>query len=258
MGCNAARRIRHAGHDKKRTDEAQARVCASKAKESQGEGNMSAPHSTSTGHPYFFFDFISPFSYLLLEQHEKWPDMPFELVPVQLMKLLDRWGQPHAATIPSKRVFTYRHALFRAEQLGIPFRMPPAHPFDPSKALRLAVLANGEIGRVREIFRYIWREGRDPSTPEGFRGLCERVGMPDGETRIEDEDVKAKLRDNNDRAVAMGVFGVPTFLVNDQIFWGEDTLPMVLYVARSPNWLDGAEVKRISALPIAPRDADFG
>jgi hypothetical protein len=51
---------------------------------------------------------------------------------------------------------------------------------------------------------------------------------------------------------------VPTFLVNDQIFWGEDTLPMVLYVARSPNWLDGAEVKRISALPIAPRDADFG
>jgi 2-hydroxychromene-2-carboxylate isomerase len=253
-----ARRIRHAGHDNKRTDEAQARVCASKAKESQGEGNMSAPHSTSTGHPYFFFDFISPFSYLLLEQHEKWPDMPFELVPVQLMKLLDRWGQPHAATIPSKRVFTYRHALFRAEQLGIPFRMPPAHPFDPSKALRLAVLANGEIGRVREIFRYIWREGRDPSTPEGFRGLCERVGMPDGETRIEDEDVKAKLRDNNDRAVAMGVFGVPTFLVNDQIFWGEDTLPMVLYVARSPNWLDGAEVKRISALPIAPRDADFG
>jgi len=120
------------------------------------------------------------------------------------------------------------------------------------------VLANGEIARVREIFRYIWREGRDPATPEGFRALCERVGMPEGETRIEDEDIKAKLRDNNDRAVSMGVFGVPTFLVNDQIFWGEDTLPMVLYVARSPNWLDGAEVKRISALPIAPRDADFG
>jgi 2-hydroxychromene-2-carboxylate isomerase len=208
-------------------------------------------------HPYFFFDFISPFSYLLLEQHEKWPDMNFELVPVQLMKLLDRWGQPHAATIPSKRVFTYRHALFRAEQLGIPFKMPPAHPFDPSRALRLAVLADAEITVVREIFRYIWREGRDPATPEGFAGLCERVGMADAASRIEDEDVKARLRANNDRAVEMGVFGVPTFVVNDQIFWGEDTLPMVLYVARSPNWLDAAEVKRISNLPIAPRDADF-
>ena len=218
---------------------------------------MSAQHSTNDGHPRFFFDFISPFSYLLLEQHEKWPDMPFEFVPVQLLKLLDRWKQPHAATIPSKRVFTYRHALFRAEQLGIPFRMPPAHPFDSTKALRLAVLADSDITRVRDIFRFIWREGRDPSTPEGFSALCEYVGMPDAEARIEDEDIKARLRDNNDRAVAMGVFGVPTFLVNDQIFWGEDTLPMVLYVARSPNWLDAAEVKRISNLPMARKDADL-
>ncbi|WP_250472924.1 2-hydroxychromene-2-carboxylate isomerase [Caballeronia sp. GAFFF1] len=219
---------------------------------------MSAPHSTADGRPYFFFDFISPFSYLLLEQHDKWPDMPFEFVPVQLLKLLDRWKQPHAATIPSKRVFTYRHALFRAEQLGIPFRMPPAHPFDPVKALRLAVLANGDMTRVRDIFRFIWREGRDPSSPDGFRALCEYVGMPEAESRIDDEDVKAKLRDNNDRAVAMGVFGVPTFLVNDQIFWGEDTLPMVLYVARSPNWLEAAEVKRISTLPMARPEADPG
>lgn len=47
-------------------------------------------HSTALGQPYFFFDFISAFSYLLLEQHDKWPDMPFALTPVQLIKLLDR------------------------------------------------------------------------------------------------------------------------------------------------------------------------
>ncbi len=113
---------------------------------------MSASRSAGHGQPYFFFDFISPFSYLLLEQHDKWPAMPFEITPVELYKLLDRWGQPHAATIPSKRVFTYRHALFRAEQLGIPFRMPPVHPFDPGKALRLAVAAGSEIGCIREIY----------------------------------------------------------------------------------------------------------
>jgi len=49
--------------------------------------------------------------------------------------------------------------------------------------------------------------------------------------------------------VELGVFGVPTFVVNQQLFWGEDTLPMVLYVARSPNWLEGKEVQRISTLP---------
>ncbi len=135
--------------------------------------------------------------------------------------------------------------------------MPPVHPFESEKTLRLATLADGDIHVVRDIFRYIWREGRDPSSPEGFQGLCERVGMPDAAQRIDDEDVKANLRANTDFAVELGVFGVPTFVVNDQIFWGEDTLPMVLYVARSPNWLDAAEVKRISNLPMAPRDADF-
>jgi DSBA-like thioredoxin domain len=66
---------------------------------------------------------------------------------------------------------------------------------------------------------------------------------------IEREDVKARLADNLRSAIDLGVFGVPTFIMNEQLFWGEDTLPMVLYVARSPNWLDGAEVNRISKLP---------
>ncbi len=118
------------------------------------------------------------------------------------------------------------------------------------------MLAEGDIHVMREIFGYIWREGRDCSSPEGFAALCERVGLPDAVQRIEDEGIKTRLRDNNERAVSIGVFGVPTFVVNEQIFWGEDTLPMVLYVARSPNWLDAAEVKRIS-MPMAPRDADF-
>jgi 2-hydroxychromene-2-carboxylate isomerase len=210
---------------------------------------MSASSSIDPRQPYFFFDFVSPFSYLLLEQHDKWPNMPFEVLPIDVLALFRHWGQPHYSAIPSKRVFTYRHALFRAEQLGIPFKMPKVHPFSSSKALRLAVAAGGEIACIREIFRFIWRQGRDPSTEEGFAELCRHVGLPDGEKMIELEDVKAKLAGNLQRAVDLGVFGVPTFIVNEQLFWGEDTLPMVLYVARSPNWLDGAEVNRISNLP---------
>ena len=95
------------------------------------------------------------------------------------------WGQPPAYGVPAKRVYTYRHALFRAEQLGIPFKMPPAHPFDSIKPLLLAVAAGGDIDCVREIFRFIWREGRDPSTRRGLRELCEHVGLPDGAKLIE-------------------------------------------------------------------------
>jgi 2-hydroxychromene-2-carboxylate isomerase len=114
----------------------------------------------------------------------------------------------------------YRYALFRAEQLGIPFKMPPSHPFDSAKALRLAVASGGEIGCIREIFRFIWKEGHDPSTEQGFDDLCRHVGLPDGAKMIELEDVTATLKANVERAVELGVFGVPTFMVNGAIVLG--------------------------------------
>jgi 2-hydroxychromene-2-carboxylate isomerase len=201
--------------------------------------------------PLWFYDFVSPFSYLLLEQHDKWPGLPFVLTPVVLQDLYLHWGQRIAYDVPAKRVFTYRYALFRAEQLGIPFKMPPLHPFDSTMPMRLVAAIDGDISVVREIFRFIWREGRDPSTPEGFAALCERLGVTDGAELIEREESKAQLRRNTDDAIKLGVFGVPTFWLNKQLFWGEDALPMVLYCARTPNWLESKEVKRITNLPSA-------
>jgi 2-hydroxychromene-2-carboxylate isomerase len=199
--------------------------------------------------PLWFYDFVSPFTYLLLEQHDKWPGFPFVFTPVMLNELQQHWGQRPAYGVPAKRVYMYRHALFRAEQLGIPFKMPPAHPFDSDKPLLLAVAAKADVHCAREIFRFIWREGRDPSTEEGFAALCERIGLPDGPELIQREEIKAQLRRNTTDAIALGAFGVPTFWLNDQLFWGEDALPMVLYCARTPNWLESREVKRISSLP---------
>jgi 2-hydroxychromene-2-carboxylate isomerase len=206
----------------------------------------------------WFYDFMSPFSYLLLEQQNKWPGFNFEPRPVLLADLYRHWGQPLGHMIPAKRIFTYRHALFRAEQLGIPFKMPPVHPFDSVKPMLLAIATGDEMATVREIFRFIWREGRDPSSEEGFEQLCERIGVQHGEALIEQESVRAQLRRNTNDAIALGVFGVPTFMMNKQLFWGEDALPMLLYCARSPGWLDSREVQRISALPSGlTGNADF-
>ncbi|MGF6603861.1 2-hydroxychromene-2-carboxylate isomerase [Paraburkholderia sp. GAS448] len=200
-------------------------------------------------HPLWFYDVGSPFTYLLLEQHDKWPGMPFVFTPVVLADLYRHWGQLPASDVPEKRVFIYRHALFRAEQLGIPFKMPPAHPFDTTKVMRLATALKADVACTLEIFRFIWHDGRDPTTDEGFAALCERVGAPDGAALVELEETKEQLRRNTADAAALGVFGVPTFWLNKQLFWGEDALPMVLYCARTPNWLDSKEVKRISTLP---------
>lgn len=208
---------------------------------------MTVGHDASQ--PRWYYDFLSPFTYLLLEQQDKWPSMPFEPVPVSLPVLQHHWGQRPMYDVPAKRVFTYRHALFRADQLGIPFRMPPAHPFDSTQVLRLAVAISADLATVREMFRFIWREGRDPTSEEGFAALCERVGVTPDDPRLDSAQTSEQLERNTRDAIALGVFGVPTFWMNRQLFWGEDALPMVLYCARTPNWLESKEVKRISTLP---------
>ncbi|WP_153101634.1 2-hydroxychromene-2-carboxylate isomerase [Paraburkholderia hayleyella] len=208
-------------------------------------------HGIEAAQPHWFYDFVSPFSYLLLEQHDKWPTLAFNATPIELDTLYRHWGGRAAYSLPTKRIFTYRHALFRAEQLGIPFRMPPVHPFDSRAAMQLALATNADIQGVREIFRFIWREGRDPSTAEGFASLCERLGQNGDVLQAANATAQAQLQRNTAEAIALGVFGVPTFYLDGQLFWGEDALPMVLYCARTPNWLESKEVQRVSALPSA-------
>ncbi|WP_322066404.1 2-hydroxychromene-2-carboxylate isomerase [Burkholderia ubonensis] len=198
----------------------------------------------------WYFDFVSPFAYLQLEQFERLPPtLTIEPRPIVLGALLAHWGQKAPAEIAAKRVFTYRHAQYRADKLGIPFRMPPAHPFNPIRPLRLAIAMGGSLDVIRRIFRYIWRDGHDVASPEGFAALCDAVGFPEGVTAVDAQEVKDALRAHTDHAIAHGVFGVPTFEWDGELFWGEDATAMFVDCVASRAWLDSPEVRRISALP---------
>ncbi|KVO24864.1 2-hydroxychromene-2-carboxylate isomerase [Burkholderia ubonensis] len=198
----------------------------------------------------WYFDFVSPFAYLQLEQFERLPPtLTIEPRPIVLGALLAHWGQKAPAEIAAKRVFTYRHAQYRADRLGIPFRMPPAHPFNPIKPLRLAIAMGGSLDVIRRIFRHIWRDGHDVASPEGFAALCDAVGYPEGVSAVDAQEVKDALRAHTDHAIAHGVFGVPTFEWDGELFWGEDATAMFVDCVASRAWLDSPEVQRISALP---------
>ncbi|KVD40694.1 2-hydroxychromene-2-carboxylate isomerase [Burkholderia ubonensis] len=198
----------------------------------------------------WYFDFVSPFAYLQLEQFERLPPtLTIEPRPIVLGALLAHWGQKAPAEIAAKRVFTYRHAQYRADKLGIPFRMPPAHPFNPIKPLRLAIAMGGSLDTIRRIFRHIWRDGHDVASPEGFAALCDAVGYPEGVSAVDAQEVKDALRAHTDHAIAHGVFGVPTFEWDGELFWGEDATAMFVDCVASRAWLDSPEVQRISALP---------
>ncbi|MGO4778350.1 DsbA family protein, partial [Lysobacter sp. 2RAB21] len=109
----------------------------------------------------WYFDFISPFSYL---QWRKLRSIARErsiaLVPVAFGAILAAHGNKGPAEIPGKREFTYRHVLWQARREGAELRFPPAHPFNPLAALRLCVAAGNTPEAVDAIFDWIWTQGQ--------------------------------------------------------------------------------------------------
>lgn len=199
----------------------------------------------------WFFDFISPFSYLQLECFDRLPrDTVVAFRPILFAGLLDHWGHKGPAEIPEKRRFTYRHVQWMADRDGIPMRFPPAHPFNPLPALRLSIAAGCTPDAVRRIFRFLWRDGGNLADPAGFAALGRTVGVADAAAAIQAPAVKDTLRANGDRARALGLFGVPSLLVGGEIFWGYDATGMAIDALNDPGLLARGEIGRVSALPI--------
>jgi 2-hydroxychromene-2-carboxylate isomerase len=198
----------------------------------------------------WYFDVISPYVYLQLADLGRLPaDIAIDPKPVLFAGLLGHWGQKGPAEIPGKRLHTYRQCAWLAETRGIPFRMPPAHPFNPLAALRLLCALGPTLEQARIASAFVFGEGRDPSTPEGLSTLGLALGVQDAEGLASHESAKATLRANTEEAVAAGVWGVPSFAVGGQLFWGCDSFPMMLDFLADPKLFENAEMQRHATLP---------
>jgi 2-hydroxychromene-2-carboxylate isomerase len=198
----------------------------------------------------WYFDFVSPFSYIQFAAYPELMRRPHvSLKPVLFAGLLAHWGHKGPAELPTKRQHTYRYCAWDAARRGVPFRFPPAHPFNPLHVLRLAIALGAGYETVRGIFDFIWKEGRSPA--DEWTALCARFGVADAGTLTGNPAVKNALRTNVDEAIAAGVFGVPTFVVDGEIFWGVDATPMLADFLANPGLFATPEIQRIDALPVA-------
>lgn len=199
----------------------------------------------------WYFDFISPFAYLQLSRFETFQeDLEINPVPVLFGGLLKHWGQLGPAEIPPKRKFVYRFFKWQADQNNIPFKMPPRHPYNPLAALRLCIAAGGQLDHIRSVFQVIYGEGTQPDEPGGIMAIAKALGIDDAEAAISGEKVKITLRVNTETAIKSGVFGVPTFLIDDQVFWGADATEMMLSYVNNPELFQTPEMRRISEMPM--------
>ena len=202
----------------------------------------------------FWFDFISPFAYLAQQRLGELPEgVELRYRPLLFAGLLKHWGTRGPAEVAPRRRFTYRYCHWLAQQQGIVYRTPPAHPFNPLPALRASIALGNGAETIDAIYRFIWGQGQLPEGP-AWRALLETLGLD--ESMLHDPGVKQALRDNTEAAIEAGVFGVPTFSIDigdgqAELFWGQDVLAMLADYLRDPALFEGEDYPRIDALPAA-------
>jgi 2-hydroxychromene-2-carboxylate isomerase len=181
----------------------------------------------------FFFDFSSPYAYLASTQVRALVARTGAAItyrPVLLGALFKTLGTPNVplfAMPESKQRYNARELSRYAEYLGVHFKFASAFPMNTVKALRL-VLVTDEAHRpnlIDALFRALWSEDRDISNDDELRKILASASL---DTALLDqtsqEGVKMALRDANDVALSRGVFGVPTFAIDGELFWGQDRL----------------------------------
>ncbi|MBK0394780.1 2-hydroxychromene-2-carboxylate isomerase [Ramlibacter algicola] len=187
-------------------------------------------------HITFYLDFISPYAYLAFEKLPAALEGVSHSVtyqPILFAGLLKHHGQLGPAEIPGKREWTYRQVLWQAHEHGIPMQMPSAHPFNPLALLRLAIACGPNRFVCETIFRHAWRGGADAADAARVQALQQQLAP--GRDPASD-DVKNALKQATNDAIARGLFGVPTFAVDDKLFWGFDALSMLRAYLLGDAW----------------------
>ena len=193
-------------------------------------------------HITVYLDFISPYAYLAFEKlPEALMGISYSVTykPLLFAGLLKHHGQLGPAEIPAKRDWTYRQVSWLAQQQGVALQMPASHPFNPLPLLRLALAcdAQGQPNRYvcETVFRHVWCGGAEAGDAQRLavlRAHLEPQRDPDA------AEVKAQLKAHSGEAIALGVFGVPTLMVDGKLFWGLDALPMLRAYLLGEPWFD--------------------
>jgi 2-hydroxychromene-2-carboxylate isomerase len=119
-------------------------------------------------------------------------------------------------------------------RLKVPLNLHPRHfPVDEALAAGIVVAhgqRGGDVGRLSHaMMRAVWAEGRDLADRSTLLAIAAEHDL-DGEALLEaatEPAVQAKYQANTDAAIAAGVFGVPTFVIGEELFWGQDRLDFV-------------------------------
>jgi len=187
----------------------------------------------------FLFDFGGPNSYLA---HKMLPGIcadtgaEVKYIPILLGGLFKMTNNQapliRYAETPAKRAYEMLEFDRFVKAHNLPFRMNPHFPINSLHLMRGAVAAQHLgcfIPYVDTIMTAMWEDGANTGEPEVVKTLLYGAGLDSAAllSKAEDPAIKAELLANTERAAARGAFGVPTFFVGEDMFWGKERLNQV-------------------------------
>jgi 2-hydroxychromene-2-carboxylate isomerase len=185
---------------------------------------------------YYLFP-LSPFAYLAgagLEEIASRHGATIAYKPVQLMRIFAETGTPQLKDRhPSRQKYRLADIARVARARGMPVNPAPRHfPTNPVPASAAIISAqatgSGDVGAlVRGFLRAVWAEERDIADDAVVRDVLAAAGFDPGLVDRGMLSAVETLERNTDEALRRGVFGAPSYLFDDEVFWGQDRLPLL-------------------------------
>ena len=186
----------------------------------------------------FWYEFASTYSYLTAMRIEALAEKagvdviwkPFVLGPIFSAQ---GWNTSPFNIYPAKGKYMVREMERLTKQRGLPFKMPSPFPQNSLYAARLALIGHEEgwgAAFTRAVFTAQFAEGANISNKETLADLLKslRLNASSLLARIEERHIKERLRQQTEEAQELGIFGAPSFLARNELYWGDDRLEQAL------------------------------
>jgi 2-hydroxychromene-2-carboxylate isomerase len=184
----------------------------------------------------FWFDYSCPYAYLGSTQVEalaRRTDAALTFRPMLLGGVFKAVGAPQnmmEVLSPPKARHNLNDMFRWADVFGVPLSVPQGHPFRTVEALRATLVTRCDPAVIHGFYRAYWIDGQKPSEPATLRAVLSAAGHDADAvmSRLQGGDVKDDLRKRTDEAIALGIFGAPTFIVDGtDLYWGQDRIHFV-------------------------------
>lgn len=188
-----------------------------------------------------YFDPVSPYVWLAFKELGalKAAGLALDCRPILFAGMLNAHGQKGPAEIPAKRAYVFADVLRQATRMGYTFKGPPTHPFNPLRALRMCIAlddAGERLQFAQALLQACWERGEDLSDRNTLERIADGCGLAARQlgTLAERPEIKARLMEATSAAISAGVFGVPTFRLGNELFWGGDRIDSLLWRLQHP------------------------